>query len=180
MRLAISLNCGLNLRKSLRREGTCTGRYRKSQLNNNSPGVQFSDGIMSADYTANLTQFKEIVNAKFKGTTFENGKGRLERFSMADTAEETDKLVAIHNKSLSELKRMFQRNGVPFPSIAIKKVGSVQVNSLKIKGSEQDSNPGVRVAQSKNSVKCTVPSVSAHRPSVRKPPEPAASGCSLL
>ena len=79
---------------------------------------------MSADYTANLTQFKEIINAKFKGTTFENGKGRLERFSMADTVEETDKLIAVHNKSLSGLKRMLQRNGVPFPSIAIKKRGA--------------------------------------------------------
>ena len=59
-----------------------------------------------------------------KVTTFENGKGRLERFSMADTVEETDKLVAVHNKSLSGLKRMLQRNGVPFPSIAIKKAGS--------------------------------------------------------
>ena len=43
---------------------------------------------------------------------------------MADTVEETDKLIAVHNKSLSGLKRMLQRNGVPFPSIAIKKAGS--------------------------------------------------------
>ena len=53
----------------------------------------------------------------------QNERGNQKRFSMADTAEETDKLIAVHNKSLSGLKRMLQRNGVPYPSIAIKKSG---------------------------------------------------------
>ena len=51
-----------------------------SRQNNDTPGVQFPDNIMSADYAENLSQFKEIVNGKFKGTTFEDGKGLLPRY----------------------------------------------------------------------------------------------------
>ena len=50
-----------------------------------------------------------------------NGKAK---FQMAENVEATDKLVAVHNKSVSGLRRMLQRGGVPFPSIAIKKAGT--------------------------------------------------------
>ena len=46
------------------------------------------------------------------------------QFQMFENVEETDKLVAVHNKSVSGLRRMLQRGGVPFPSIAIKKAGA--------------------------------------------------------
>lgn len=46
------------------------------------------------------------------------------QFQMWETVEETDKLIAVHNKSVSGLRRMLQRHGVPFPSIAIKKAGT--------------------------------------------------------
>ena len=46
------------------------------------------------------------------------------QFQMWDEVEETDRLVAVHNKSVSGLKRMLARGGVPFPSIAIKKAGT--------------------------------------------------------
>ena len=45
-------------------------------------------------------------------------------FSMSEEVEETDRLVAVHNKSVSGLRRMLERGGVPFPSIAIKKAGA--------------------------------------------------------
>ena len=45
-------------------------------------------------------------------------------FQMLSPVEQTDKLVAVHNKSVSGLRRMLQRGGVPFPSIAIKKAGT--------------------------------------------------------
>ncbi len=35
---------------------------------------------MSADYSENLAQFKELVKAKFDGTTFAEGKGLLPRY----------------------------------------------------------------------------------------------------
>lgn len=46
------------------------------------------------------------------------------QFQMFENVEETDRLVAVHNKSVSGLRRMLQRGGVPFPSIAIKKAGA--------------------------------------------------------
>lgn len=46
------------------------------------------------------------------------------KFQMLEDVEETDRLVAVHNKSVSGLKRMLERGGVPFPSIAIKKAGT--------------------------------------------------------
>ena len=46
------------------------------------------------------------------------------RFQMISEVEETDRLVAVHNKSISGLRRMLKRGGVPFPSIAIKKAGT--------------------------------------------------------
>ncbi len=46
------------------------------------------------------------------------------QFQMFENVEETDKLVAVHNKSVSGLRRMLQRGGVPFPSIVIKKAGA--------------------------------------------------------
>ena len=45
-------------------------------------------------------------------------------FQMLSPVEQTDKLVAVHNKSVSGLRRMLQRGGVPFPSIAVKKAGT--------------------------------------------------------
>jgi len=46
------------------------------------------------------------------------------RFQMNGEVEATDQLVAVHNKSISGLRRMLRRGGIPFPSIAIKKAGS--------------------------------------------------------
>lgn len=46
------------------------------------------------------------------------------QFQMIGEVEETPRLVAVHNKSVSGLRRMLQRGGVPFPSIAIKKAGT--------------------------------------------------------
>ena len=69
----------------------------------------------SSNSNRNENSIEEVVRSE---------QGNKKRFSMADTVEETDKLIAVHNKSLSGLKRMLQRNGVPFPSIAIKKAGS--------------------------------------------------------
>ncbi|MBR1566046.1 MAG: hypothetical protein IJ649_04700, partial [Oscillospiraceae bacterium] len=46
------------------------------------------------------------------------------KFQMFENVEATDELVAVHNKSISGLRRMLQRGGVPFPSIAIKKAGA--------------------------------------------------------
>ncbi len=37
-----------------------------------SPGVQFSDAILSGDYSKNLAQFKQIVKREFSGTVFAN------------------------------------------------------------------------------------------------------------
>lgn len=51
-------------------------------------------------------------------------KSQNQKFQMLVPVEETDKLVAVHNKSVNGLKRMLQRGGVPFPSIAIKKAGA--------------------------------------------------------
>ena len=46
------------------------------------------------------------------------------RFSLSKPVEETDRLVAVHNKSVNGVMRMLERNGVPFPSVAIKKSGA--------------------------------------------------------
>lgn len=46
------------------------------------------------------------------------------KFEMREPVETTDRLVALHNKSVSGLRRMLQRGGVPFPSIAIKQAGT--------------------------------------------------------
>ena len=46
------------------------------------------------------------------------------QFQMISDVEETPRLVAVHNKSVSGLQRMMERGGVPFPSIAIKKAGT--------------------------------------------------------
>ena len=46
------------------------------------------------------------------------------QFHMISEVEETDRLVAVHNKSVSGLRRMLKRGGVPFPSIAIKRAGT--------------------------------------------------------
>lgn len=54
----------------------------------------------------------------------ENGTKVKGKFQMLGPVEETDRLVAVHNKSVSGLRRMLERNGVPFPSIAIKKAGT--------------------------------------------------------
>lgn len=37
-----------------------------------SPGVQFSNALLSDDYTDNLAQFKQIVKREFQGTIFQN------------------------------------------------------------------------------------------------------------
>ena len=73
---------------------------------------------------------RDVVAEKFgQQTSMERIRGkygttRQARFSMADVVEETDRFVAVHNKSVSGLRRMLQRGGVPFPSIAIKKAGA--------------------------------------------------------
>ena len=55
----------------------------KNSQKKNTPSVQFADNILSSDYTANLTQFKNIVKNKFSGTVFE--KGGLPKFSSRDS-----------------------------------------------------------------------------------------------
>ncbi len=47
------------------------------------------------------------------------------QFMMAGEVEETDRLIAVHNKTYSGLRRMIMRGGVPYPSVAIKKAGDV-------------------------------------------------------
>ena len=47
-----------------------------------------------------------------------------QQFQMLSPVEQTDKLVAVHNKSVSGLRRMLRRGGVPVPSIAIEKAGT--------------------------------------------------------
>lgn len=73
----------------------------------------------------NLENGQEVwgmyVDQDMANSVLEKGQPR---FQMWDTVEETDKLVAVHNKSVSGLRRMLDRNGVPFPSIAIKKAGT--------------------------------------------------------
>lgn len=51
-----------------------------------------------------------------------NSGGVNRRYQKWD--EEHPELVAVHNKSVNGLRRMLTRNGVPFPSIAIKKAGA--------------------------------------------------------
>lgn len=46
------------------------------------------------------------------------------QFSLSEEIEPTDRLVAVHNKSVRGLQRMLDRGGVPFASIAIKKAGA--------------------------------------------------------
>ena len=56
---------------------------RNSQPSNGVPGVQFPVNTMSADYSKNLAQFRELVKNKFEGTLFADGKGRLPEFDSA-------------------------------------------------------------------------------------------------
>lgn len=75
--------------------------------------------------------FSEVDEAKQKGKYktkrqyVDEQRGKKEtKFAMRDVVEETDRLVAVHNKSVNGLRRMLKRGGVPFPSIAVKKAGT--------------------------------------------------------
>lgn len=58
--------------------------YKNSQQKN-SPWLQLPNSILSADYTHNLSQFKQIVNQKFAGTMFRNNSGdKYTQFSDRD------------------------------------------------------------------------------------------------
>lgn len=98
---------------------TCIGDLvAASELFNEVNGTNI-DGIVTPTETVAFRsdQIKEIDN--------ENPTRNPDtRFQMFENTEETDKLVAVHNKSVSGLRRMLQRGGVPFPSIAIKKAGA--------------------------------------------------------
>ena len=80
---------------------------------------RWADGISAAveNYNAEQTVKNRIPVA-------EALQDRKLKFQMTEDVEATDRLVAVHNKSVSGLRRMLQRGGVPFPSIAIKKAGS--------------------------------------------------------
>ena len=90
----------------------------------------------TADYVPEIEQYFDTVTRKGNLIIAEDPKanlpkaawevtpGKAMQFMMNTDTEETDRLMAIHNKSVSGLQRMLARNGVPFPSIAIKKAGS--------------------------------------------------------
>ena len=80
---------------------------------------RWADGISAAVENYNAEQ--TVKNSVPVEEVLQDGKPK---FQMIGEVEATDSLVAVHNKSVSGLRRMLQRGGVPFPSIAIKKAGS--------------------------------------------------------
>lgn len=116
-----------DLRASVRRANN--GDYVYSlQLNLNDrikavpPGDLPASGDLNGAHTTSKNRLAQIADAVNENDDFEqNSNGK---FQMFESVEATDKLVAVHNKSVSGLRRMLQRGGVPFPSIAIKKAGS--------------------------------------------------------
>ena len=93
--------------------------YKKSnQTSKNTRGVQFTNDILAADYSKNLSQFKQLVKTKFTGTLFENGydsDGNLiqfQKWGIGETAEERtvskerfDRLRAEKNAKIEEVRK---------------------------------------------------------------------------
>ena len=88
------------------------------ELFNEVNGTSF-DGIIAPTETVAF-RAEQIKNTDNKTPTSDPDV----RFQMISEVEESDKLIAVHNKTMSGLRRMIERGGVPFPSIAIKKAGS--------------------------------------------------------
>ena len=61
--------------------------YKKNHQKQASPGVKFSNALLSGDYSKNLSQFRQIVKNEFAGTIFE--KSGLPKFSMREPVEYT-------------------------------------------------------------------------------------------
>lgn len=78
----------------------------------------------NAQETQNVPEIAGEMPAAAQRADTQEESNTQTQFQMWKTIEETDKLIAVHNKSVSGLRRMLQRHGVPFPSIAIKKAGT--------------------------------------------------------
>ena len=88
-----------------------------------------SRGTVRDVYPLNKNNRGQIIDRYSKQTSLERMSEKYQgkksaQFSMWSDAEETDKMIAVHNKTMSGLRRMINREGVPFPSVAIKKAGS--------------------------------------------------------
>lgn len=70
------------------------------------------------------TSAKVGASASANNIAQQNGQGKT-KYQAWD--EDHPELVAVHNKSVNGVRRMLARNGVPFPSIAIKKAGTNHV-----------------------------------------------------
>lgn len=76
-----------------------------------SPGVQFSNALLSSDYTDNLAQFKQIVKREFKGTIFQNTfdeEGNRLFSSRTQQDKQLDRLVAQNEKLRQETEYLRQ------------------------------------------------------------------------
>ena len=82
----------------------------KSQTRMNTTGVQFSDNILLADYSKNLTQYRRLVKSKFSGTVFENAydeEGRLTQHSVkTDDLSDRDLILNANSTSDAELQAL--------------------------------------------------------------------------
>ena len=86
--------------------------------------VRARENLQAEHTVSNQTENRQETASEQADPTAEALENTQPQFSMMGEVEATDKLVAVHNKSVSGLKRMLQRGGVPFPSIAIKKAGT--------------------------------------------------------
>lgn len=78
----------------------------------------------NAQETQNVPEIAGEMPAAAQRADTQEESNTQTQFQMWDTVEETDRLIAVHNKTMSGLRRMIERGGVPFPSLAIKKAGS--------------------------------------------------------
>lgn len=99
---------------------------KKNHQKQASPGVQFSNALLSGDYSKNLAQFQKIVKKKFAGTIFENSG--LPKFSLRESVEYTKDLVALHNLTEDKLAKALDLGGFPMPSIAVTKADIPHTN----------------------------------------------------
>lgn len=86
--------------------------------------VRARENLQAERIASNHAETRQETGREQADPTAEALENTQPQFSMMGEVEATDKLVAVHNKSVSGLKRMLQRGGVPFPSIAIKKAGT--------------------------------------------------------
>lgn len=106
-------------------DGEGTGRATKSGWQENRKTATYVPEIQK--YFDTVTRKGKLIiaedpKADLPKAAWETTPGKATRYQQWD--EEHPALVAVHNKSVSGLRRMLQRGGVPFPSIAIKKAGS--------------------------------------------------------